>query len=215
VQLLNILAGRTDSQAQLEALARAEGSVGVLASFELARKAGGEKGTEAAFKAVALRHPIAIDYVLDRAKKDVEVQFPSADPTSAPSAPAAPRPAKSPADFYVPVLVDYIRSVEPHPGEMLDSHIRAARAATILADLGTAAAMAGLQDILSQKYTAVVRSTGAGLLKTRNPACQLLLRPLLKNPREELVSDAGLLLGRFGNPAAAEYLESVVAHADR
>jgi HEAT repeat protein len=192
VLLLKLLADRPDSMLYVKSLTLGSGIPATLARFELARKDGGDKAEQAVLAAVDLGHPIVLEYVLDRAKEDFTA-----------------RGAK--ADFYTPGLLRYIRSVRPNPKRMEAEHVNAAQAATLLADAGTPAAMDGLKNILSGRYDAIVRSAAAGLLKTKNRSACELARPLLKSPYNELVVDAGLTLGHFGDPGASEYLSHVLA----
>ncbi len=82
-----------------------------------------------------------------------------------------------------------------------------AKAATILTDLGTPEAVAGLRKILAGPYNTTVRATAAGLLRSKSPAAMELARPLLASPYSELSTDAALVLGSFADPAAKGKLE--------
>ena len=95
------------------------------------------------------------------------------------------------------------------------SHYHAARAATILTDLGTAEAVGGLRAILSGRHSAVVRAVGAGLLRSKNRIACELARPLLESPYEELYADGALVLGSFGDEAARRRLEEFTAGSGR
>ena len=196
VLLLRVLADRDDSQAQLKVLSAGTDVAAALARMELARKDGGEPAAKAVAEAMALEHPIVVDYVLDRAKKDV-----------------ADRGQK--ADFYTASLLKYIQSVPPNPKQMEEEHRRAAEAATLLIDLGTPAALEGMKGILAGRYSAVTRSAAVGLLKSGNRATCDLARPLLKSPYNELATDGALALGRFGDPGASDFLCDIVARPDR
>lgn len=196
VYLLRVLAKRKDAATHLAPLARQDVAVGALARLERARSASGPEASTTASAAMALGHPIVLDYVIDCARKDVE-KYGAA------------------AGFYVPGLLKYIRSVDGDAADMGARHIRAATVATVLTDLGTPRAVEGLQKILSGKYGSAARSVGAGLLRAKNRAAAVkLARPLLKSPYEELAVDAVLTLGRFGDTAARPHLKDIVARAD-
>lgn len=196
VRLLAVLSSRADAAAHLPGLCPAGGAVGALARMELARPGGGEQAGRAVLSAVRLGHPVVIDYVLNRARKDLDARGKQ-------------------ADFYTHALLEFIRSVEPAPAAMGPDHFRAARAASLLVDLGTPAAMAGLRKILSGRHSAVRRAVGAGLLRAKNRTACELARGLLSSSYEELAADAALTLGRFNDPAAAGPLRDVLAHPRR
>ena len=196
VRLLSILAEREDASPQLMNLGKGDGAIAALSRFELARRAGGQAAAKAAKEAAALAHPVVIEYLLDRASTDV-----------------ASRGEK--AAFYVPALLQYVRSVKADALQMTTEHIRAAGAVILLADLGTPEAMQGLKAILSERYNCRVRAAAAGLVKTKNQAACELAQPLLKSPYEELYTDAALTLGRFGQAAAKEHLVAIIRRPDR
>ena len=188
VNLLGVLAARVEASRQLRDLAAGEDAVGLLARFELARRAGGSEAASAAKRAVALGHPVVIGYILDRAGEDTRVRGML-------------------AGFYAGALLDVIHFAKPSALRMEAEHYHAARAATILADLGTAEALGGLRRILSGRYGPTVRAVAAGLVHSKNAATCELARPLLNSPYEELSSDAAMILGRFGERAATRRLE--------
>ncbi len=196
VYLLETLSSRDDSRPHLTKLAEGTDSVAALARFELARPAGGAAATEAARGVLKVGHPVMLDYILDRARKDIDAR-------------------KAAADFYTPVLAEMIRLAEPKPRQMDASHYRAAQAATLLADLGTPAAVGTLKQLLTGRYDAVKRSIGAGLIRAKNRAACEPARALLTSPYEELASDAALTLGRFGDPTATVPLRRVLAAEQR
>ncbi len=192
VQLLRLLASREDAAAQTKALAAGEGIAAALARFEVARSAGGNEAAKPARQAAAAGHPIVLDYLLDRAAGDLETR-------------------KDSSGFYAEMLLDIIRGASADTRTMRPEHVRAARAATLLVDLGDADGLAALKEILSQRFSPRVRAVAAGLLKANSRAACDLARPLLDSPYEELSTDAILTLGRLGDPAAGEHLKRVVA----
>ena len=191
VHLVRAIASGKDSSAHLKALSADRGVAGVLARFELARPGGGAAAAKAVEQALALGHPIVVDYVLDRARKDVAGSGAS-------------------AGFYAPALLDLIRGVDGQTSAMGPRHIRAANAATILTELGTPAAINGLKKILAGRYGAVTRAVAAGLLRSKSRTARDLARPLLKSPYQELAVDAALILGRFADAGARSQLSQIV-----
>ncbi len=191
VYLVRAIASCKDGTVQITALAAGKGEVGVLARFELARIHRGAGATEAVDQALALGHPIVIDYVLGRARKDVATNAAS-------------------SKYYTSALLKFIRSVDDKTTEMGGSHIRAATAATILTELGTPEAVSGLKKILAGRYGAITRAVAAGLLRSKSRAACDLARPLLKSPYQELAVDAALILGRFSDKEAGAQLSQIV-----
>ncbi len=195
IRLLGVLSSRDDGGPYLAKLAAGADTVAVLAKFEMARKTGGATATPSVRAAIALQHPIALAYLLDRAGQDANT-------------------LGAKADFYTPALLEFIRSVEPRPREMQKEHFLAAGATEQLVRIGTPAAIDGLRAILAEKSSAVTRSVAAGLLRARKPETAELMRPLLDSPYGELVVDAALMLGHFGDPAARPKLQDILAKAD-
>jgi len=195
VRLLGILASRDDGGGYLAKLAGGAGTIGVLAKFELARKTGGPTATPSVRAAIALGHPIALAYVLDRAGQDANS-------------------LGARADFYTPALLEFIRSVEPRPRQMGKEHFLAAGATEQLVLIGTPAAINGLRAILAEKSSAVTRSVAAGLLRARKPASVELMKPLLESPYGELAVDAALTLGHFGQAPARGKLQEILSQAE-
>jgi len=196
VRLLAILAECDSAERHLKALTGRSGAVAALARFELARNADELTAAEAARQVAELGHPVVIDYLLESASADV-----------------AAKGRK--AEFYVPALLACIRLAREDSPIMTAEHIRAARASTALADIGTSEALAGLRNILGERYNCRVRAVAAGLMKTKNRAACALAAPLLKSPYEELATGAALALGRFSDPAATKYLKLIVEQSDR
>lgn len=193
VALFLVLGERMDAQAQIKKFTLDSSVIGSLARMELARAARGETAAKAVLEVVNLEHPILIDYVLERARKDVDA-------------------LGDKADFYTPALLKYIGTVEPTPRRIEAEHMRAAQAAAILADLGTPAALAGIKKIVDAgQFDGATRAVAIGLLKTKNRAACDIVRPMLKNPYPELATDAALILGKFGDAAAQDFLYGIVS----
>jgi len=196
IRLLKILSAKRDAPKYLEDLINSNDEViARLARFELARYGSGSDAAELTTKAIELGHPIVVMYVLDQASKDIAAQEPNAE------------------TYFLPLL-GYIESLPADSAEMRIEHIRAAQAATLLADMGTPQAMTALQNLLNQRYNATVRAVAAGLMKSNNKEICDLMRPLLDSPYSELATDAAVALARFGDKTAMEKLSEIVTRAE-
>ena len=191
VRTLGIIAEQTDAQPYVAAIAKSSLIIGPLAAFELARAKPGPASSIAVDKVITLRHPIAVDYVLRRAEEDI-------------------KKLGVKAGFYTAGLLKYIASVDPDAENMAHEHVLAARATTLLVNLGTPEAIGGIGKILEGRYSAVTRSTAAGLLRTKNKAICPIARKLLKSQYPELATDGALTLGHFADPAAADYFNRII-----
>jgi HEAT repeat protein len=196
VRLLRMLASVPGSAAQLASLQREKGAVGALARLEVSPAADAAKAaSKAAREAVATGHPIVVEYVLNRAERDAAA-------------------GDKPPAVYVPALLAVMRSA-PASGEMGAAHMRAARAVTLLVDIGTAEAVAGVKQRLAGRYSSAVRAAAAGLLKAKGAAAGDLARSLLDSPYPELANDAVLMLGRLGDKTVEKRLADLVAAGSR
>ena len=197
LQLLKVLAERSDAPRRLQRFVDSsdDQTVAALSAFELARLGGASNAAEITQEAVELGHPVVVDYILDRASRDIA--------------------AGAAAEFYVPALLGYIESIRGDAAEMAMEHFRAAQATTLLANHGSAEAMAGLGELINRRYNAMVRAVAAGLMKSTNPAVCDLMRPLLTSPYSELTNDAAVTLGRLGDADAAGRLSEIVARPER
>ena len=63
------------------------------------------------------------------------------------------------------------------------------------------------------RHDARARAVLAGLRWSKIRAVCDLVRPLLKSPYHDLSTDAAMTLGRFGDDAATEHLQNILAHA--
>jgi len=191
IPAMNVLSEQEGSQRYLAAIAKSKLPVAPLAALELARKTPGPAVAAAVEKALAVRHPIAINHVFQRAGKDIEK-------------------LGAKADFYADPLLKFIESVEPDTNRMAHEHLLAAQATTLLADLGTPRAIGGLDKILRGRYSAITRSAAAGLLRTKNKAACPIARKLLENPYPELAAYGALTLGHFADPAAEGHFTRII-----
>jgi HEAT repeat protein len=196
VQLLRILADRSDAPRHCQALSADDDEIiATLARFEVVRPERSESTGKVARQAIALEHPIVVSYVLGRIGEDLVAE-------------------QSDMEVYVPALIDYLAIVARGPDAMGPEHMRAAQAATMLADIGTDEAMDALNGHLVGPYGPTARAVGAGLMRSDNPAVCDLMTPLLESPYNELATDAALTLGRFGRTEAAPALSRIVAAPD-
>ena len=198
VQLLRILAARSDAPRRLQQFVDSSDDqvIAALSAFELSRLGGASDAAEITQEAMDLGHPGVLDYVLSQAAKDITA-------------------GASNADQYVPALLSCILSVRAESRQMEVEHLRAAQAATLLANHGSPEAIEGLREILGRRYNALVRAVAAGVMKSTNPAACDLMRPLLTSPYSELSNDAALTLGRFGDSDATDRLGEIVARPGR
>lgn len=196
VQLLHILADLPDPQEPLQSLARGDDAVGLLARLELTREAGGEPAAQAAQAAVAMGHTVVIDYVLDRARRDLAERGKG-------------------ADFYVPALVAIVQAAPADSPVMLDEHTQAAQAAELLGELATDQAARTVAAILSGPYNAQVRAVAAGILRCKNKAACEWMVGLLDSPYEELYTDAALALGQHADHRATAALRDILRQGGR
>ena len=191
IPAMSVLSKQDDSKRYLVAIAKSTLPVGKLAAFELARATPGPAATKAVQAAMSIKHPIAINHVFQRASKDIETHG-----------------AK--ADFYTAPLLKFIESVEPDTDRMTHQHLLAAQATTLLADIGTPRALAGLAKIMSGRYSAITRAAAAGLMRSKNKAVAPIARKLLSNPYPELATYGALTLGHFADPAAKDHFNNII-----
>ena len=195
--MMRVLAERADAEASLKRLAREKELPGVLARVELARRAEGFAGlADPLAEAMALGHPIVIEYVLDCAKNDVKKN---------------PRAS----DAYTPALLAFVESVPRDEARMTREHIQAAMAVKWLAELASPRAVEGLKKLAAGRYDAVLRLTATGLYKSDNLAlASELAAPLLASAYPDIQQDAALTLGRNGDKRATAMLEAIVADSN-
>lgn len=191
IRTLGIIAGQPAAPPYLAAIAKSKLTVGPLAGFEQARAKPGPASSIAIDKALSIRHPIAVSYVLQQAQKDI-------------------KELGDKADFYVAPLLKYIASVQPDAETMAREHLLAAQAATLLMDLGTPQAIGGIAKILGKRHSAITRAVAAGLLQTENKAVRPIAIKLLKNPYPEQATYGALILGHFADPAAADHFKRII-----
>jgi len=191
IPAMSVLSKQDDSKRYLAAIAKSTLPVGKLAAFELARATPGPAATKAVQTALSIKHPIAINHVFQRASKDIET-------------------LGAKADFYTDPLVKFIESVEPDTDRMTHQHLLAAQATTLLSDIGTPQALAGVAKILSGRYSAITRSAAAGLMRSKNKAVAPIARKLLGNPYPELATYGALTLGHFADPAATDHFNNII-----
>ncbi len=177
INLMRILSERDDAGYLLRQFAAGSDPLAAVARFELGRKKGGKPAAKATDELISLGHPIVIEYVLNRMRKDVEAK-------------------NARADFYVAPILKYLHSKELNSQRMTSEHDRFAIAAELLGNLGTPDAMKGLWDILSGSDATIKKLTVGALYRSNNKAVCDLVRPLLSSAFPELRTYAALLLAR-------------------
>jgi len=197
VRLLALLAAQPEGPAAVEDLLDdPREAVRILAGLELARLADEPDAARAALTAVALGHPIVLEYVLAVVRDDLDHRG---------------RRARC----YVPALWRIIELVPERGRNLTADHFFAAQAATLLADIGDADSLRRLEEDLAAPYGAKVRAIAAGLMRSRNPAACDLMVPLLDSPYDELAIDAAIALGSHRDTRGNGALREIIDHADR
>lgn len=196
VGVLHLLADRPDGPARLERFTEGGDPVAVLAQLEVTRLGGGPRAAQAALEAVQTGHPIVINYLLSRAQEDIEAQGDR-------------------ADFYTAALLDVISSARANADELASEHVRAARAAMLLGDLGTTEALEQLRGILGRPRDATVRAVATGLMQSKNPVVCNTMAPLLESPFTDLLVSAALTLGGHGDARANVALQKITNESTR
>ncbi|MDP6634056.1 MAG: hypothetical protein QGG42_04110 [Phycisphaerae bacterium] len=191
IPAMGVMAKQPESKQYLAAIAKSSLPIAPLAAFEQARTAPGPAATIAVDKALAIRHPIALNHIFQRANDDIEK-------------------LGAKANFYVAPLLKYIASVEPDTDRMAHEHLLAAQATTLVMDIGTPEAVGGISKILAGRYSAITRSAAAGLLRTKNKSVLPIARKLLKSPYPELSTYGALTLGHFADPMATEHFTRII-----
>ncbi len=146
--------------------------------------------TESARALLQAGHPVHVDFVLRRAREGRQAA-------------------------YVQPLLEYIFGLPTASSQMGPAHELGARAAGVLAQIGSPEALEGLQALLAGPYNARVRTVAAGLAATEGPVAPELVGPLLQSPYDELAVDAAMALAKAGDTRAVPVLERVVTHAQR
>lgn len=230
VHLMRSLAQQKDCDAALRKIAKADEKLddndiaSVLARLELARaQRDTDKMAEALKQAFAMGHPVVVDYVLMDAREDLDGRL---EPPAQGQSPAATQPTTQPQPAtqgrpappwmlraYVAPLLEFVESVPADPEQMRMIHRRAAAAVTWLADCDLKEASAGLEKIMSGKYSAILRASAAGLGKSRNKqvACRLS-RPLLQSPYRDMKEDGALNLARWGDKDGSTIMDEIIAN---
>jgi hypothetical protein len=199
VLLFRMIAGLKDPQASLQALAQGKNLAGALARLELARPAKDATSAQAAAEVAAYGHPLILEHLLGCLQDDLA------------------KDANTPArlDVYTPLLLDIVRKTpKGGPRLGLDQEV-AGRAATLLADIGTPWAMAGLKEVLAGPFGEAKRAAIGGLVRTKNPAAAALAKPVMESPYPELAATSAIALARKGDKDAAKPLGDIISHSNR
>ncbi|MFP4355400.1 MAG: hypothetical protein ACLFUJ_09800 [Phycisphaerae bacterium] len=196
IYLLVILSQTDNAAANLKTLAGRSDMVGTLARFELSRQADAEQLQRLATAAMELEHPIVINYILERALKDVKEN------------PKVAKGYQQPVIALLQRLQSERQLRRPHL-ELISSGGR------VLGELGTQQSLAELKNLLTGRLTAFSRALAAGLILVENPNVADVAVDLLDSPYDELAVSGAFAMGKFGHRAAAGKLREMVQKDDR
>lgn len=195
LNLLRILAEQPDAKYWLEDLARRDDLAGLVARFEQARLVGeGDLAALVTTMVVQQGHPMLLEYVLNRLRRDAKEN-------------------KTKAEAYVEPLLAALRTAELSEDRLTAQHDRMAAAVEELANLGSPRAMAGLRELLSGPNNAVRKLTAGALYRSTNPAVCDLVLPLLQSPYADHRIYAAMTLARHGRSEAIPALLEIQANA--
>jgi len=195
--LLRILVNQPGAETAVQSLTSQPGSVGVVASFELARMkqdlpAAADKATEA----LAMKHPVVIDYMLARIKSDIADKKPN-------------------VAAYARPLTQYIQNTAGvDPSKLTSEHFYAARASTLLADIGSPEAFDALRRFINSGQNVTARAASAGLRWSTNPAACDIAAEAVTSDQDEIAINAAIMLGKFADPRGQARLRQVAANGD-
>jgi HEAT repeat protein len=206
VLLFRALAAHEAAGPHLKALAGGKDLLAALAQFQLARPAKDSAAAKAAADAIAHGHPIIVEHVLSCLRDDLAGEA---------NLPARGAGEESKMDVYVPLLLNALRGAPKEPDPARTEQDNCARAATLLGDIGSPAALDGLKAVLAGPFSEAKRAAVAGLARTKNPAAASLLKPVLDSPYPELSATAAIGLARHGEKDAARMLQDILNHSSR
>jgi hypothetical protein len=154
---------------------------------------------QAAADVAAFGHPLVLEHLIGCLQEDL--------------AKAGDKPEKM--DVYTPILLGAVRKT-PEGGRRLglDQEV-AGRAATLLGDIGSPGALEGLKEVLAGPFGEPKRATVGGLVRTKNAAASVLVKPIMDSPYPELAATSAIALARKGDKDAARPLGEIVLHANR
>ena len=188
INLLRIVANSDNPDQILRGLSKIKGIVGKVARFEYLRSLADQTTSVAVAELLESKHPIVIEYLMNRMKEDI-------------------KKLGKKANFYTKPILKYINSTKLSEKGMTRVHDRVAQAISLLGDLGTKDVKAGLKKILARedKDTLVTLAVGA-LYRSTNKDVAPLVKPLLKNPLWNIKYYAALTLAKFGDKSSIPVL---------
>jgi HEAT repeat protein len=196
IYLLVLLSQTDQAETHLKSLAGRSGLVGTLARFELARKGTAEQLQRQAAAVIGQKHPIVVNYVLERAIKDIEQ-----------------RP-KVAAGYQQPLL-GLLQGLQSKRG-LRQIEIGLVEDATrVVAEIGSRQGLAELRRMLSQRVSPFTQAVAGGLVRVENPAVCTVAVDLLESPYKQLATMGAFTLGRHGRKEAAGTLAEMVRKPDR
>ncbi|MFW5732396.1 MAG: HEAT repeat domain-containing protein [Planctomycetota bacterium] len=194
-RLMKLLADQDDATKQLLTLARADGSMAPLARFELARKNDHRALAGVTRRAIAGDSLLPAAYIIARAEQDANSQ------TLAPA--------------YVPALSEWLTSLDGRSKTFKPEHLHAAKATTVLVDIGLGEGLQTVHSLLNSRYSARTQAVAMGLVKAENSKAIALAGPLLDSAYPKLVRSAAMTLGRYGRESGREELVRIATAPQR
>jgi HEAT repeat protein len=194
-RLLKLLADRKDADGPLASIARSDKVLAPLARFELARRRDRRTFSDVTKRIIAGDSLLPAAYIIARAEEDANSE------TLAPK--------------YVPALSAWLASLDGRSKTFKAEHLHAAKATTILVDVGQPEGIRTVKTLLGSRYSARTRAVAMGLVKAESTTAIALAGPLLKSPYPKLVSSAAMTLGRFGRRSGREELVRIATAPER
>ncbi len=196
IYLLVLLSQTDQAETHLKSLAARGGMVGTLARFELARKDAAEPLQRQAAAAIAQEHPIVVNYVLERAIKDIKDK---------------PKVAAG----YEEPLLGLLQSLQSKRGLRRVEIGLVEDATRVVAEIGSRQGLAELKRMLSGRVSPFTQAVAGGLVRVENPAVCRVAADLLDSPYKQLATMGAFTLGRHGRKEAAETLAEMVRKPER
>jgi HEAT repeat protein len=194
-RLLKLLADQTNAAGPLRTIARSDDLLAPLARFELARAEDGRDFAGVTKRVISSDSLLPAAYIIARAEEDAN------------SDTLAPK--------YVPALSHWLASLDGRTKTFKAEHLHAAKAVTVLVDVGQPEGLRTIRTLLRSRYSARTRAVAMGLVKAESTTAIALAGPLLKSPYPKLVRSAAMTLGQFGRKSGREELVRIALAPER
>lgn len=194
-RLLKLLADQDNAASQLLTIARADGTMAPLARFELTRKNDPRALSGVTRRAIAGDSLLPAAYIIARAEQDAN--------------------SRTLAPAYVPALSQWLTSLDGRSKSFKAEHLHAAKATTVLVDIGLGEGLKTVHSLLQSRYSARTQAVAMGLVKADNSKAIPLAGPLLESAYPKLVRSAAMTLGRFGRESGREELVRIATAPER